>query len=231
MPIAITDRQISRTLAHHIRRLLTVLDISQNELAAKSGVDAMTISRVIKGQQEPKTCTLARIAKALDIDATQVRKDFAAIGLLGTGRGGFDVCEVCRTIRTTLGFDQRYEAVLIGTGYLGSALLAYSGFAGYGLHIVAAFDSDQRKVGSKIAGHTIKSTMLMKSYIQTRKIRLVILTTPVEVSQELTDRLVSAGVEVIWNFTPTRLTVPEGVLVRNEHISIGLSEITYHLRQ
>jgi len=177
-----------------------------------------------------KTITSAQIAKALDIDPTQVRKDFSAIGLLGIGRVGFDMCEVCRSIRVVLGFEQSYEAVLIGTGHLGGALLNYSGFARYGLHIVAAFDNSKRRIGSKIAGYTVKPMRSLKPFIKRHKIRLAILTTPVEVSQELTDRLVSAGVKAIWNFTPTSLTVPPGVLVRNVHISIGLSEITYHLK-
>jgi len=177
------------------------------------------------------TVTSAQIAEALDIDPTQVRKDFAAIGLIGMGRVGFDVCEVCRAIRAALGFDQKYEAVLIGTGHLGGALLAYPGFARYGLHIAAAFDSDKRKIGGTIAGCTVKPMRAMKPFIKRHKIRLAILTTPVEVSQKLTDRLVSAGVKAIWNFTPTGLAVPDGVLVRNEHISIGLAEITYHLKQ
>ena len=178
-----------------------------------------------------RAVTSAQIAEALDIDPTQVRKDFAAIGLQGMGRVGYEVCEACRAIRVALGFDQQYEAVLVGAGNLGGALLAYSGFVRYGLHIVAAFDSNQNRIGSEIAGLTIRSTMLMKSYVETSKIRLAILTTPVEVSQKLTDRLVSAGVKAIWNFTPTRLAVPSGVLVRNEHISVGLSEIAYHLKQ
>ena len=177
------------------------------------------------------TVTSSQIAKALEIDPTQIRKDFGVIGLQGMGRVGFDVCEICRAIRVVLGFDQRYEAVLVGTGHLGSALLAYTGFAKYGLRIVAAFDNDQRKIGGKIAGCTVKSTMLMKSYVEKHKIRLAILATPAEVSQELTNRLVSAGVEAIWNFTPTQLLVPEDILVRDEHISTGLSEITYHLKQ
>jgi len=178
-----------------------------------------------------QTVTSAQIAEALDIDPTQVRKDFGAIGLLGMGRVGFDVCEVCRAIRVVLGFDREYEAVLIGTGHLGSALLAYSGFARYGLHIVGAFDNDKGQIGGKIAGCTIKSIRAMKPFIERRKIRLAIITTPAEVSQKLTDRMVSAGVKAIWNFTPGRLTVPSGVLVRNEHISIGLSQIAYHLKE
>ena len=178
-----------------------------------------------------QTVTSAQIAEALDIDPTQIRKDFGAIGLLGMGRVGFDVCEVCRAVRVVLGFDESYEGVLIGTGNLGGALLAYSGFARYGLHIVAAFDSNQRRIGAKVAGCTVRSMRAMKPFVRNRRIRLAILTTPPEVSQKLTDRLVSAGVKAIWNFTPARLTVPSGVLVRNERISVGLSEIAYHLKQ
>jgi len=178
-----------------------------------------------------QTVTSAQIAEALDIDPTQVRKDFGAIGLQGMGRVGFDVCEVCRAIRVVLGFDQEYQAVLLGTGHLGGALLAYSGFARYGLHIAAAFDTDKRRIGGKVAGCTVKPMRTMKPFVERHGIRLAILTTPAEVSQKLTDRLVSAGVKAIWNFTPTRLTVPADVLVRYEHISIGLSEIAYHLKQ
>lgn len=178
-----------------------------------------------------RTVTSAQIAEALDIDPTQVRKDFGAIGLQGMGRVGFEVCEICRSIRVVLGFDQEYEAVLIGTGHLGGALLAYSGFARYGLHIVAAFDTDKHRIGRKIAGCTIKSMRAMKPFVKSHEICLAILTTPVEVSQKLTDRLVEAGVKAIWNFTPTRLTAPPEILVRNEHISMGLSVITYHLKQ
>ncbi len=176
-----------------------------------------------------RTVTSAQIAEALDVDPTQVRKDFGAVGLVGMGRVGFEVCEVCRAIRYVLGFDQRYEGVLIGAGHLGSALAAYNGFASYGLEIVAVFDNDKRKIGSKVAGCAVQSMRALKPYIRKHNIRLAILTTPAEVSQELVDRVVSAGVKAIWNFTPTRLTVPPDVFVRNEHISLGLSEIAYHL--
>ena len=178
-----------------------------------------------------KTVTSARIAAALDIDPTQVRKDFGAIGLLGMGRVGFDVYEVCRGIRQVLGFDQTYDAVLIGAGHLGSALVAYERFAWYGLNIAAVFDNDQRKIGGKLVGRTVRPMRSLKPFIRKHDIRLAILTTPAEVSQTLTDRLVSVGVIAIWNFTPTRVTVPPGVFVRNEHISLGLSEIAYHLKQ
>ncbi len=177
-----------------------------------------------------QTVTSAQISEALDVDPTQVRKDLGAIGLLGIGRVGFDVCEVCRAVRVALGFDQEYEAVLIGTGHLGGALLAYDGFTPYGLRIVAAFDNHERKIGSKIAGTTVKPMKGMTAFIKRHKIRVAILTTPAEISQQLTDRLVAAGVKAIWNFSPSHPTAPPDVLVRNEHISRGLSQIAYHLK-
>jgi redox-sensing transcriptional repressor len=182
-----------------------------------------------------KTVTSAQIAEALDVDPTQVRKDLSAIGLVGLGRVGFDVCEICRAIRVALGFDQTFDAVLVGTGHLGGSLLAYSGFAAgfatYGLHVVAAFDNDQRKVGRTIAGLTVRPMNGMSAFVRTRNIRLAIITVPAAVAQKIADRLVSAGVTAIWNFAPTQLSVPDNVLVRNEHISRGLSEIAYHLKQ
>ncbi len=178
-----------------------------------------------------KTITSARIAQALEIDPTQVRKDFGAIGLVGIGRVGYETCEVCRAIRLVMGFDGVHEAVLLGTGHLGGALLAYTGFERYGFHFVAAFDTDPKKIGREIDGVEVRSMRGLKPYIKRHRIRLAVLTVPVEISQTITDRLVAVGVKAIWNFTPTHLSVPDDVLVRNEHISLGLSQITYHLKR
>ena len=179
----------------------------------------------------PETITSAQMGAALDIDPTQVRKDFGAIGLMGISRVGYEVCEVCRAIRNVFGFNRPYSAVLVGTGHLGSALLSYDGFARYGLRIVAAFDNDPEKVGSGIGAITVRSTRSLKPYIRNHGIKMAILTTPVSVSQRLTDSLVEVGVKAIWNFSPTRLHVPSDVIIRNEHISLGLAQVAYHLNR
>jgi redox-sensing transcriptional repressor len=176
-----------------------------------------------------ETITSAQLGAALDIDPTQVRKDFGAIGLMGISRVGYEVCEVCRAIRLVFGFDHPYSAILVGAGHLGSALLNYPGFARFGLRIVAAFDNDPAKIGHDITGVEVRSIRALKAYVERHGIRMAILTTPVAASQSLTDRLVKAGVKAIWNFSPTRLTVPHDVLVRNEHISLGLAQLAYHL--
>lgn len=185
----------------------------------------------LTARNAPETVTSAQLGAALDIDPTQVRKDFGAIGLMGISRVGYDVCEVCRAIRLVFGFDRRYPSVLVGAGHLGTALLSYPGFSRYGLHIMAAFDNDPKKVGTESDGIPIKSTRTLKPFVRKHDIKLAILTTPVGVSQTITDRLVSAGVKAIWNFSPTRLTAPPDVLIRNEHISLGLGQLAYHLNE
>ena len=182
-----------------------------------------------RGRNPPKAVTSAELGNALDIDPTQVRKDLGAIGLLGMGRVGFDACEVCRAIRVVLGFDRTHPAVLVGAGHLGTALVAYARFSQYGLRIVGVFDTDKRKIGGTVAGCRVRSARSMRPFITRHKVQLAILTTPVEAAEKVAERLVSAGIRAIWNFTPTRLTVPRGVFVRNEHISLGLSELAYHL--
>jgi redox-sensing transcriptional repressor len=183
----------------------------------------------LTARKSVETITSAQLGAALDIDPTQVRKDFGAIGLMGISRVGYEVCEVCRAIRLVFGFDRPYSAILVGAGHLGSALLNYPGFARFGLRIVAAFDNDPGKIGQDITGVEVRSTRAIKAYVERNAIRMAILTTPVSASQGVADRLVQAGVKAIWNFSPTRLTVPDDVLVKNEHISLGLAQLAYHL--
>jgi redox-sensing transcriptional repressor len=180
-------------------------------------------------RQPVKTITSAQIGRALDVDPSQVRKDFAAVGLVGMSRIGYEVCEVCRAIRTVVGFDQPYTAVLVGAGQLGGAIMASQEFERYGLRIIAAFDVDPFKIGRRIGGHTIEPIDDLPQFVAANQVRLAILATPVEVAQPLADLLAACGVEAIWNFTPTRLAVPPGVLARNERFSVGLGEIAYHL--
>jgi redox-sensing transcriptional repressor len=173
--------------------------------------------------------TSTALAGALDIDPTQVRKDLAAILLRGKGRVGYDTDEVIEAIRDALGFSRTHLAVLVGAGHLGEALIAHRGFARYGLSITAAFDNDPEKIGLVIGSCRIRHLRGLRAFVWRHQIRFGILTTPVEASQRAADRMVAAGIDTLWNFAPLRLAVPEGVFVRDEHISVGMSHLAHHL--
>jgi len=183
----------------------------------------------VRGRRTLTTVTSAQIAEALDVDPTQVRKDLGSIGLRGRGRVGFNAAAVADAVRRVLGFDKTNLAIVVGAGHLGGALIAYGGFARYGLRIVAAFDSDPDRAGTELAGCPVRHTRGMSAFIRKHGISLAILTTPAEPAQKVADRLVAAGIKAIWNFAPTRLTLPDGIAVRDEHISLGLSQLAHHL--
>jgi len=184
----------------------------------------------VTNENPVRIVTSASLANALEIDHTLVRKDLATIRVRGQSRVGFDAIHICDAIRKSLGLDRRYEAVLLGAGHLGGALLAYPGFSVYGLTVAAAFDNDPQKVGCAFAGRVIRPMKALRPYLRARPTRLAILTVPRDAAQRTADRLFGLGVDIIWNFTTVRLVVPAGVLVCHTYIARGLADIAYYLR-
>ena len=63
--------------------------------------------------------------------------------------------DLIRELEAFLGYDNAQDAVLVGAGRLGKALLAYEGFVEYGLNIVAGFDTDPLAVNTEVGGKRI----------------------------------------------------------------------------
>ena len=171
----------------------------------------------------------SQLAELLSLDASQIRKDLAAIGLRGHQRAGFDLPLVQETIEKTLGFAEQWPAVILGAGRLGGAIASYKRFGEFGLDIAALLDIEPRTVGLTIGGHVVQPLENLEAVVRRSNVRLGVLTVPAEAAQPLADRLVSTGVEGIWNFAPTSIVVPEGVLVRQEELFVGLGHLFHHL--
>jgi redox-sensing transcriptional repressor len=173
----------------------------------------------------------AQIAALLHMDDTQIRKDLAAIGVRGYPRIGFRTSEAREAIREALGFSESYKAVLVGAGHLGSALAAYDGFSQYGMRLVGALDANPDAVGQRFGRLVVQPMTRLRTVIKQRSARLAIIAVPATAAQAVADQLIEAGIETIWNFAPTTLVVPDSIYVRNEHISVGLGELAYYLKQ
>lgn len=173
----------------------------------------------------------AQLAELLDIDDSLVRKDLAQAGIGGRPKVGFSLAEVLRRLEELLGLSARNDAILIGCGHLGSAILGYPGFATYGLKITAAFDRDYAKVGQEIAGHRVLPMEKCRSILEIFQVKLAILTVPAGAAQELVEWLVTRGVRAIWNFSPTQLAVPAGIVIRNENLAVGLARLIHSLKE
>ena len=169
-------------------------------------------------------------AEKLNLDPVQVRKDLSSTGIVGKPRIGFSVPGLIQAIEEYLGWHNTTEAILVGVGHLGTALLGYSGFARHGLRVVAAFDADPAKSGREIAGHPVFAMEKLPNLVRRLHVRICILTVPADQAQGIADILVDAGMTGIWNFTPTTLRVPHGVIVQNEDLACGLAVLSRRLR-
>ena len=125
-------------------------------------------------------------------------------------------------IEDFLGWNNTNDAYLVGVGNLGSALLGYLGFKEYGIHIIAAFDSDETKAGTEIHGKKVFHVGKLPEMIRRMGIKIGILTVPAHCAQELTDLLVEAGIHAIWNFSPVKIMVPQGIIVQHENLASSL---------
>lgn len=173
----------------------------------------------------------AFLAELLGIDDSLVRKDMAIAEVSGRPKVGYDLADMLSRLEDLLGLGGRSDAILIGCGHLGSAVLGYPGFTSYGLRITATFDTDTAKIGREIAGHQVLPMEKCRSIIDIFRVEIAILTVPAVAAQELADWLVARGIKGIWNFAPVLLRVPVGVTVRNENLALGLARLIHSVKQ
>jgi redox-sensing transcriptional repressor len=121
------------------------------------------------------------------------------------------------------------EAILVGAGNLGTALLGHERFTKFGLRIVAAFDANPARIGERIHGRVVLPMEKMADLAQRMSIHLGIVTCPAEVAQGVADEMVKAGIQAIWNFAPVRLKVPELIFVHNEDLYSSLASLSWKL--
>ena len=165
----------------------------------------------------------------LGIPSTQVRKDLSYYGEFGRRGVGYNVKELKRSIGKILGVDKKWPAVLIGAGNLGRALINYAGFGKMGLEITDIFDNDLNKIGNRVGPIKVKSVNKLEEIIKEKDVNLAIVTVPADPAQDVVDDLIDYGIKAIWNFSPTRLYVPDDVFVRNEDLAVGIVSLIYHL--
>jgi redox-sensing transcriptional repressor len=169
------------------------------------------------------------IAQELNLEPIQVRKDLAITGIVGKPKKGYPVEELVRAIERYLGWDQQRDAVLVGAGNLGSALMGYQEFRRHGLHIVAAFDTDPQKVGGQVHGVPVRHMQDLEASIKDLHAEIAILTVPSPHAQVMAETLVRAGITSIWNFTNTKLKVPDDIVVQREDLSSGYALLSVQM--
>lgn len=202
-------------------------------LNAECSVSKATVSRMpaylryLKGEEGKGVAYVssAAIAKDMGLSAVGVRKDLALVSSVpGKPRFGFEVRLLIEDIEKFLGYHRWTNAVIIGAGGLGRAILKYEGFENYGINVIAAFDNAPAMIGAA-AGKPIYPMERLGDVVRRHQVKVCILTVPRSAAQEACDRAVGCGIGAILTFAPVHLTVPEGVTVKYEDLAVSLAEL------
>jgi len=153
------------------------------------------------------------LARACNVNPSQIRKDLAYFGEFGVRGVGYYVQDLLASIKQALGVDRIWKCALVGVGNLGKALLRHSDFPRRGFHIVGAFDCDPFKIGEEVSGQEVICSRRLKEKVDELGIEIGLITTPPDRAQRAANYLVDAGVRGIVNFAPARISVPDDVRV------------------
>lgn len=172
------------------------------------------------------------IAADLSLSEIQVRKDLAAVSTQkGKPKAGFMIQDLIYNMEDILGYHNVKDAVLVGAGSLGRALLSYKGFDSSGMHIVAAFDIDETIIGAELYGKKVLSVNKLSGMCRRLNVHIGIIAVPQDMAQTVCDQLVAGGIQAIWNFAPIHLTAPDEILIQNENMSASLAILSKHLQE
>ena len=177
-------------------------------------------------EDAPEYISATTIASALNRGEVQVRKDLAVVSKAGKPKVGYPRADLVENISRYLCYDNTTDAILVGAGKLGGALLGYSGFATYGLNILAAFDTAPVSDVDK----PVYPMEELENFCREHNVHMGIITVPAEYAQPVCDRLIRCGIKAIWNFAPVHLDVPQSTLVQNENMATSLAVLSMHLQ-
>lgn len=180
-------------------------------------------------EDAPAHISATSLANALGMGEVQVRKDLAMVSDGGRPKIGYLRESLIDDIEQFLGYDNTTDAILIGAGKLGQALMAYKGFDEYGLNILAAFDANP-KMSKTEEGKPVYPIAKLASFCRSHKVLMGIITVPAESAQQVADELIAGGIKAIWNFAPAHLDVPAGILVQYENMATSLAVLSVHLQ-
>ena len=182
-----------------------------------------------KGEQYVSS---TQISKEINIDASQIAKDLSYVNISGRTRVGYNIDALIEVLESFLGFTNMHKAFLFGVGSLGAALLRDSGLHHFGLEIVAAFDVIPELVGKDLNGIPIYHSDDFEAKMKEYDVNIGVLTVPINIAQEITDKMVDGGIKAVWNFTPFRIRVPENIVVQNTslyaHLAVMFNRLNFN---
>lgn len=170
------------------------------------------------------------LSERMGVTASQIRQDLNNFGGFGQQGYGYNVEYLYNEIGKILGLDRRNKVVIVGAGNLGQALAKYADFSKRGFDIIGIFDVNPTIIGTVINGIEVMNSSRLEAFIKENDVDIAALTLPKSKAIHVASDLVTYGIRAIWNFAPTDLNLPEGVVQENVHLAESLMRLSYKLK-
>jgi len=174
-----------------------------------------------------ETLSSQELSEYTRVNSTQIRRDLSGFGKFGKRGVGYNVDALADEIREILQTGSQQNIALFGAGHLGKAIGSSDIFADHGFNVVAVFDADPKKVGTKVGGQSVRPIEDANRVIAEEDVLVAVLAVPGEVAQRLADELVAAGVRIIFNYSESLLDVPAEVTVHTSNPAVDLLHALY----
>jgi redox-sensing transcriptional repressor len=174
-----------------------------------------------------ETISSQELSEYTHVNSTQIRRDLSGFGKFGKRGVGYNVDSLVSQIRKILRTSGQHNIALFGAGHLGQAIASSDIFADHGFRVVAIFDPDQAKIGTQVGPASVRHPEELKQVVDEEDIVVGVLAVPTAAAQELADRLVDAGVKIIFNYSEALLQVPPEVTVHTSSPAVDLLYALY----
>ncbi len=172
------------------------------------------------------------LAEKMGASASQIRQDLNCFGGFGQQGYGYDVPKLFDEISAILGLNNRYNAVLLGVGNLGRAVINHVAFESRGFNLMAIFDKNPQLIGTEMKGLTVIDIATLEDYCKTHKIDAAFLCLPRDSVEPLGEILYNNGVRYFWNFSHFDLTMKySDVIMENVHLNDSLMTLCYRITE
>ena len=171
-----------------------------------------------------------KIGEAVGLGDVLVRKELAKVSSGGKRRDGYLRGQLIVDIEKYLDSNCVINAIVVGVGNLGTALLNYSGFQDAGVNVLAGFDLNTKKPAAKTE-KKIYSMDLLDTFCEENDVRIGIISTPASEAQMVCEKFINNDIDIIWNFAPVNLLAPEGITVKNENLTASLMTLRMHMKE
>jgi redox-sensing transcriptional repressor len=174
-----------------------------------------------------ETISSQELSDYTHINPTQIRRDLSGFGKFGKRGVGYNVESLVAEIRKILRTSGQHNIALFGAGNLGQAIASSDIFADHGFQIVAVFDVDQSVIGMQVGDLQVRDFSQIEQIVGDEEIVVGVLAVPASAAQGVADRLVEAGVKIIFNYSEQLLQVPPEVTVHTSSPAVDLLYALY----